>query len=435
MLSDFQDHLKKRFPELLENPLIIACSGGLDSVVLTELCAASKLPFDLAHCHFGLRGEASDQDAAFVRALAMKYNVKIHVKAFETNKYASKNKLTLQEAARALRYGWFDTLLREDPEAYLLTAHQADDQLETFLMHLGRGAGLQGLCGIPERNGRIRRPLLPFCRERLEHYAEAGGIQWREDASNATDAYLRNRLRHHVVPAAKMAIPDLLSAFLTSLEHLRDSRDVLDQYISRLRRELEIPEEAWTRYDVATLKELQPLRPTLFELFRDYGFTDWESLVALLDAPPGKELHSKTHRLLKDREALLLQPIRQQDLRVYSVSLSGNPPDLPLRLQISRVREIGDTGPEILYVDKETLKGQLSLRKWRKGDYFCPIGMRGRKRVSKFFKDLKLNQFQKEAQWILLCGEDIVWIPGLRADNRFKVTPDTREIIRIACTD
>ena len=435
MEERFLAHLKSHFPELLQNPLIVACSGGLDSAVLAELCLAVGLQPELAHCHFGLRGEASDQDAVFVEAIAIKNDLKYHIKHFNTAEYIELNKQSLQEGARDLRYTWFDSLLQENSQHFLLTAHHADDQLETFLMHLGRGAGLHGLCGIPARKGRICRPLLPFLRSELEDYAAKRGLLWREDASNLSDTYLRNRYRHHVTPAIKAIAPDFIHSFLRSLEHLEGSRKILDLHIRELRQRLEIREESWLRYDIEALKGLKPLRPLLFELFRRYGFTDWDALEGLLDAMPGKEVHSSSHRLLRDRDCLLLKPVERNDTGVYTVSLTSENEHLPIPLAIESVEALGQTGPGILYVDKETLKGGLRLRKWREGDYFYPLGMKGRKLVSKFFKDLKFNQFQKESQWILLSGEAIVWLPGQRADDRFKVTGKTREILRIACID
>ncbi len=436
MEERFLAHLEHSFPELLQNPVIIACSGGLDSMVLLELCKACRLQIEVAHCHFGLRGEASDGDAEFVRKAAESYEYKYHVKHFKTENYAAQNKLSIQEAARELRYAWFEALLADRPQDFLLTAHHADDQLETFLMHLGRGAGLQGLCGIPARQGRMYRPLLPFSRQDLEAYAADRHIAWREDASNRTDAYLRNRIRHHVIPQIKDTIPDFLDRFLDSLSHLQGSREILRQHMDGLRQQLGTPEKDWIRFELSALQTLKPQNALLFELFRAYGFTDWKALLKLLEAMPGKEVRSKTHRLLKDRQSLLLKPIEREGQTQYPVSLEGvQNRNLPVPLKVSLVTAMGRRAPEILYVDKETLKGGLTLRKWEEGDYFCPLGMTGRKKVSKFFKDLKLNQFEKESQWILLSGDDIVWILGLRADDRFKVTGKTREILRIECID
>jgi tRNA(Ile)-lysidine synthase len=386
----------------------------------------------LAHCNFGLRGNASDQDEAFVRKIASNSGIDIYVKSFNTREYAQSSGLSIQIAARELRYGWFEELLNQEKGAFLLTAHHADDQLETFLMHIGRGSGIEGLCGIPARNKRIRRPLLPFSRAELEAFATAEKIEWREDASNATLQYDRNRFRHLVIPSLKEAAPGFLKGFATTLKYLKGSRAILEDYARELRHRLGESTGEEMRYRVADLLGLEPREDYLFLLFREYGFTDWRAISDLLSGISGKEVTSSTHRVLRDREFLCIRPLAKLEDGVFIVEADSPGIETPLQLQIRTVQGMGPTDVKILYADKETLNKGLLLRKWRKGDYFYPLGMKGaRKLVSKFFKDLKLSQFEKEAQWLLCSGEDIVWIPGLRADERFKVTETTRNILQI----
>ncbi|SFR47897.1 tRNA(Ile)-lysidine synthase [Robiginitalea myxolifaciens] len=429
--------LKEKFPELAKEPVLVACSGGLDSVALVHLCKQTGLDFGVAHADFGLRGSESKADAEFVANLARKFNTEYFVKSFNTNYYANLHKLSVQESARNLRYHWFQVLLATTRYRWVLTAHHANDQLETFLMHLNRGAGLGGLCGIPERQGRILRPLLQVTRSELEEFISENGLAYREDSSNATDNYLRNRLRHHAVPPLLETLPGLLPAFLQSLEHLEGAREILLKHLEGIKASLVTQEADCLAFNLEQLASLSPRGPYLFELFAPYGFTDYRAIEDLLEGMSGKEVQSPTHRLLRDRKALLLKSKASEAIKEFQFDLweTGNyPPGLKITLVEAKMTPASiqkDPDPNVLYLDKASLNQRLWLRKWRQGDYFCPIGMRGGKKVSKFFKDLKLSQFQKEAQWILGCGDRIVWLPGLRGDDRFKVTEATRQIIKL----
>lgn len=435
MRADFEEHVKSHFPELLRKRVLLACSAGLDSTVLAHLFASMGIDFRLAHANFNLRGAESEGDRDFVVQLASKLNIKCFVKSFDTNKYIEKNKVSVQMAARELRYAWFQELLASGEADLVVTAHQADDVLETFLINLSRGTGLDGLTGIPARIGAIRRPLLPFPREQLAAYAATHGIAWREDRTNAETDYLRNRFRHGVVPALKEACPDILERLGGTQENLRESRSLINRYMAAVRATVSKAEGEVTRFDRTALQALSPLKAHLFELFREYGFTDWRAIATLLKGESGREVQSATHRLLRDRDSLLLQQKSTAPGAYYQVPLDAGCPDLPVRLVISTARQLGDTGERILYVDKETLKEGLCLRKWRKGDYFYPLGMGGRKLVSKYYKDAAMNRFEREAQWLLCSGDKIVWVVGRRADDRFKVSDKTREILKITWED
>lgn len=435
MLAEFEEHVKSHFPELLRKRVLLACSAGLDSTVLAHLFASLGLDFCLAHANFNLRGTDSEGDRDFVLQLAVELQVKCYVKNFDTKKYVEENKVSVQMAARDLRYAWFRELLASDEADLLVTAHQADDVLETFLINLSRGTGLDGLTGIPARIGAIRRPLLPFGREQLRAFAEANGITWREDRTNAETDYLRNRFRHGVVPALKEACPDILERLGSTQENLRESRSLINRYMASVRAEVSKGEGEVTRFDRTALLALTPLKAHMFELFREYGFTDWRALASLLEGESGREVLSATHRLLRDRGSLLLTQIKAAQSGCFPVPLAEGRPELPIGLFLARAERLGETGKRILYLDKETLKEGLCLRKWQKGDYFYPLGMGGRKLVSKFYKDASMNRFEREAQWLLCSGDRIVWVVGRRADDRFKVSDKTREILKITWED
>ena len=431
MEKTFARHIEKNFPELLDTPFLLACSGGLDSVVLTHLFAGMQLDFSLAHCNFQLRGEESDSDADFVRNLAKTINKSYFVKGFETEEYVLLHKVSIQEGARKLRYRWFNQVCSENQLEYIVTAHHADDALETFLFHLSRGAGLGGLTGIPERNQNILRPLLPFTKQEIHDFAVQEQISWRYDRSNEDTSYFRNKIRHELLPQFQELHPAFLDNFRKSVSLLKESHAMLQDYVKVVGNQLFEPDGDSFRISVKALKEKENTKAWCYELFSPFGFTDWESIVGLLNAPSGKIIYSPTHELLKDRSHLIVRPVTHSGDTRYDIGIENQEISIPITLKISEVNEMGPVSKNILYIDKETLNGRLHVRKWQKGDYFYPLGMGGKKLVSKFFKDIKLNQFEKSEQWLLCAGDDIIWIIGQRADDRFKIRPSTKKIIKI----
>ena len=317
----------------------------------------------------------------------------------------------------------------------MVTAHHADDVLETFLINLTRGTGLDGLSGIPARAPGIRRPLLAFTGEQIRSYAKKAGLQWREDFSNQEDKYLRNRLRKTVIPALKESDPRFLSNFDKSLKFLRGSQALVHNHMDTLRRSLFTSKDGIIKIPVVSLGRLSPLDAYLYELFHPYGFSDWEALERLLKADSGKQLISPTHLLLRDRDHLLLKEQTTPDRTLYEIDLHVSRPKGPISLEVAQVKELGPASTNVLFVDRETLKKGLQVRKWRKGDYFYPLGMEGKQKISKYFKDHKFSRFDKEAQWLMCSGDDIVWIVGHRADDRFKVRKDTTQILKISWKD
>ncbi|RNC89921.1 MAG: tRNA lysidine(34) synthetase TilS [Allomuricauda sp.] len=427
MLQEFNDHISARFPDLRETKLLVACSGGLDSMVLSKLLHALNISFDLAHCNFGLRGVESDKDQEFVEALAKEYESQFFHHQFEMDPKSG----SIQLEARNLRYNWFDKLLNEHDYDYLLTAHHMDDGLETFLINLARGTGIEGLTGIPERNGQIVRPLLPFSREQLLNYAKKENLTWREDSSNSETKYLRNKIRHKVVPTLKDLNPIFLKSFQVTQHRLRESHEWIENQIKGYQLKLFIKDDNNFKINIKQLKNIVPLETTLYLFFKPYGFTNAVDLLALLEAESGKQLMSRTHRLLKNREHLLLAAIDAPTLDTVEIREDQSSIEKPLRLELRRVEKWESPSKNEIYVDKETLNYPLLIRKWENGDYFYPFGMEGRKKVAKFFKDEKVDILSKEKQWLLCSGNDIVWVVGRRADNRFKVTKATDHIVKI----
>jgi tRNA(Ile)-lysidine synthase len=431
VLAKFKEHIKEHFPNLFQEKFLLACSGGLDSVVLAHLCSRSGLDFTLAHCNFKLRGKESETDEKFVQELAVKLGKSVVTKHFDTLDYARSKKISVQMAARALRYEWFTTLMQENTIETCVTAHHADDNLETFIINLSRGTGIKGLTGIPSRTTHLARPLLPFTRKRILEFAEQNDLAWREDSSNAETKYLRNKIRQEVLPVFKELHPTFMVNFAQTQEYLKQTAALSKNHIDQLKETLFKDHGDIIRISIASLTVLKPLNAYLYGLFRSYGFTEWEDVKQLLSAMSGKEVRSKTHRLLKDRDLLLLSRIVSKSKEQYTIGESTTQIEVPVRLSFELVDGIQETGEEILYIDKETLKYPLSLRKWQKGDYFYPLNMKGRKKLAKYFKDEKVNVIAKEKQWLLCSGDDIVWVIGKRADDRFKITGKTSKVLKI----
>ncbi|WP_179315109.1 tRNA lysidine(34) synthetase TilS [Winogradskyella undariae] len=435
MYKDFKNHIENKLSILKESNLIIAISGGIDSVVLAKLCQSLGLNFSLAHCNFNLRAEESDKDEAFVVALAEQLEVEIFVQNFDTLAYADQNKCSIQMAARELRYDWFAELAQQLNYDYILTAHHADDNLETFLINFTRGTGLNGLTGIPMINGNIVRPLLPFSRHQIEAFTQQENITWREDASNASRKYLRNKLRHEVVPVLKQINPNLLTSFQNTLTNLSDTAAIVEEsIIAVLKRTLVSKDENGSIFRVSELKKLNNPKAYLFEIFKDNGFTEWNDIVDLLDAQSGKLIQSNSHRLIKHREFLILTGLKDSELSEVRILITEQDSEVEIpsgTLIIQPTESIEKENDNTLYIDKEKVSFPLELRLWKEGDFFQPLGMNGKKKLSKYLKDEKFSLVEKENTWLLTSNKNVVWVVGKRTDDRFKVTKSTHSILKI----
>ncbi len=438
MLKAFQSHINQNLDFLIESKLLIALSGGVDSVVLSHLSSQSKLDIALAHCNFNLRGKESDDDEDFVLQLGKNLNLEVFIENFETEIYAKQNKLSTQMAARELRYHWFNELAERLRFDYILTAHHADDNLETFLINLSRGTGIEGLTGIPEINENKVRPLLSFSRSDIEEYAKTENLKWREDISNASTKYLRNKLRLEVIPKLKETNPQLLQNFNKTVVLLQDSKDIIEDRIDSISDKIITKvSENEIHFDISQMQGLNNPKAYLYELLKDYGFTEWNDIYDLLEAQSGKQVFSNTHRLIKDRKYLLLSDIEQnviQSVSEESILITEFDKQIQTpfgNLFFDEADAIFGKRTNIIHVDKSTLNFPLKIRKWQEGDYFCPFGMQGKKKLSKFFKDEKLSLIDKEKVWLLCSEDDIVWIINRRVDDRFKVTKSTKQILKI----
>lgn len=432
MLDKFQNHIVKNFSFLNGKKLLLASSGGLDSMVMADLFRRSSFEIAMAHCNFQLRGVESFGDQNFVQEYADANKIKLFLTQFDTEAFARDYKLSTQIAARELRYSWFYELLETEQYDYILTAHHADDNLETFLINLVRGTGLDGLTGIPEQNESVIRPLLIFSREEIEHYAKENNIDWREDSSNASDKYLRNKIRHHLVPVLKELNPDFLSSFYKTQNYLQESQVMAEDASIMVYQQAAKEEGDDIHFNLNQLKKLPNYKSYLYQWLKEFGFSAWDDIYDLADGQSGKQVFSNEFRLLKNRNFLILSPINSSDAaEEYYIEKGQEEVKVPLKLVFSKTDNIGLGSNTAIFVNEDQLQFPLVLRRWKQGDVFQPFGMEGKsKKVSKFFKDEKLSLIEKENSWILCSDNQIVWIVGLRQDERFR--PDsTKNILKI----
>jgi tRNA(Ile)-lysidine synthetase-like protein len=434
MIEKFQSHLTNYFPYLFGKKLLLATSGGLDSMVMAHLFKSLNFEFALAHCNFQLREKESLEDQFFIQNYAAENNIPVFITQFDTLSFAIDYKLSTQVAARQLRYNWFYELLENENFDYVLTAHHADDNIETFLIHLIRGSGLIGFTGIPAQNESVIRPLLAFSREEISNYAAANAIQWREDSSNSSDKYLRNKIRHDLVPLLKELNPSFLTSFQNTQKYLNEAQAMVEDASIMIFQQVATEMNDEIQFNIDKLKTLSNYRSYLYQWLKEYGFSAWDDIYELVDSQSGKQVFSTHFRLLKDRHSLILAPIvEKESTEVYFIEKNQSEVNHPIKLTLSNQNFHSITDNSFIFVDADKLKFPLSLKKYKEGSVFQPFGMDGKsKKVSKLFKDEKLSLLQKENTWILYSNEDIVWVIGIRQDDRFKVDNNTKNSLQIA---
>lgn len=433
MLHKLQNHLTHNFHFLIGKKLLLATSGGLDSMVMAHLFRKLNYEIAIAHCNFQLRGMESFDDQNFVQEYANANTIPLFVTQFDTKAFAEDYKLSTQVAARELRYNWFYELLETENYDYILTAHHADDNLETFLINLSRGTGLEGLTGIPEKNENIIRPLLLFSREEIENYAKENNIHWREDSSNASDKYVRNKIRHHLVPMLKELNPNFITAFQKTQTYLQEAQEMVEDASIMIYQQVAKQEGDDIHFDLNQLKKLPNYKSYLYQWLNEFGFSAWEDIYALVESQSGKQVFSSEYRLLKDRDSLILSPINFVNVEEqYLIEENEKEVNFPLKLSFCKVADISLVSNKTIFVAAEKLQFPLVLRHWNKGDIFHPFGMEGKsKKVSKLFKDEKLSLIEKENAWLLCSNNQIVWVVGIRQDERFRIENKKENILKI----
>lgn len=432
MLNKLRLHLNTSFPFLEGKSLFLAVSGGMDSMVLLHLFQQLDYEIAVLHCNFSLRDLESDGDAEFLNEYCENQQIPLFIKKFDTNQFAKEAKLSIQVAARKLRYDWFYEQLEEKKFGYLLTAHHLEDSLETFLINLTRGTGLEGLTGIPIQNDKIIRPLLPFSRAEIEDYIRENNLQWREDSSNASDKYFRNKVRHAIVPVLKELNPNLLSSFQNTVQNLQQAQSLVED-ASKLVFQMVVQEENnQMKINLIELLKLPNYSAYLYQWLKDFGFTAWNDITDLVTAQSGKQVFSDTHVLLKDRDFLILYAKEINSLHEeFFINKGLQEVKVPLNITFFNVSTISNSNSNTIFVNEDFLQFPLVIRKWQEGDYFYPIGMKGKKKLSKFFKDEKMSLIDKSNQWILCSKNQVVWVIGKRQDDRFKLNDNTINKLQI----
>lgn len=433
----FRQHWQARFGGL-KGPFLLALSGGIDSMVLAHLMLRAGLPFGVAHVNFQLRHDESDSDEALVQTFARKHQIACFTTRFATTEIAAERKISIQEAARELRYAWLEEMRAANGYSHILTAHHADDQAETLLINLLRGTGISGLHGIPELHQYIIRPLLFVVRADITEYAIGTGIAWREDASNATDKYLRNGIRHHVIPALQSVMPDAVERLNDNIRRFAEAEMIYDKAIAALRKKLIEPRGKDWYVPLRKLKTQHPLATICLELFRPFGFTPAQlpDVLQLLNAETGRYILSPSHQLLRNRDFLIVaarQPEVADFIQIDAFPATIHVGDTTWHFECIAPPDKLVEGPDIAFLDMSQMQEPLILRTARKGDYFYPLGMgMKKKKLSRFLIDQKVPLHEKASIRIVESNKRIAWIGGLRLDERFKCKPTTREVLRIS---
>lgn len=436
MFEQFLEFVKEK--QLFEphQKVLLAVSGGIDSMVLLNLFEKSGFEYGIVHCNFNLRGEESDGDEEFVKQQVLIHGVPSWFESFETEEYASLKGISIEMAARELRYEFFEKIRIENNFDFIATAHHLDDLIETFFLNLSRKTGIKGLTGIKEKAGKIIRPLLFADRKEIEDYARVNFIEFREDSTNNEVVYQRNFLRHKILPLFQELNPSFKKNILASIENLKEAEQVYAGYLDEDREKVLRKEENNIEIDIESLLKTLFPKALLFEILTEFNFNSSviKEVFEGLFTDSGKLFYSKTHRAIKDRQSLFITPIDEQEDRIYYVEEDDIELFAPVNLNIVKIPASEfelDKSHNVACIDFSLMEFPLLIRKWQQGDYFQPLGMTGFKKVSDFFIDEKIPLHEKENTWLLCSGNKIVWIMGHRIDNRFKITPKTRQILKI----
>jgi tRNA(Ile)-lysidine synthase len=436
IVKKFREFFKER--NLLQSTFLAAVSGGIDSVVLCELCRQSGIQFSIAHCNFQLRGEESERDEQFVRDLATKYGVDVQVKHFDTSAYAEQQKISIQEAARELRYDWFVELRKAMGFSATLLAHHADDNIETLMMNFFRGTGLRGLTGMPEGNLDEKfflRPLLKVRRAEITQFAKDNGLHWGEDSSNASSKYTRNFFRNELLPAIRKVYPQVDDNLLSTIDRLKKTDALYNIALEEIKKK--VCQTSGSEIRIPILKLLKYEHTSLiYEIISDYGFGEKqvEEVIKLSAAPSGKFIENDTHQIIKHRNWFIIAPKTE---RTNTITVDGGTANVSFKPGQLQLKIVGREAfrlqkkQEIAQLDTRNIEYPLLLRKWRQGDYFYPLGMLKKKKLGRFLIDQRLPKNEKENVWVLESNRKILWIVGMRIDDRFKVTESTKEVLVI----
>lgn len=421
--------------------ILVGLSGGADSVALLHLLLENGFPCVAAHCNFSLRGQESDEDEIFVKELCHRWDVELHTIQFDTRAHSKTHKVSIEMAARELRYQWFEKLLGLTNTKYLATGHHGSDAIETFLLNLVRGTGIKGLTGIAWRNQHIIRPLLAGSTTDVLDYCQFHNLRFRTDSSNLETHYQRNKIRHQIVPLLEELNPSFFETMQHNMAYLRDAGQVLAAEIQRVKDQMVAETEEALLIPIRLISDHPQKQTMLYEILRPYGFSGqiMPNIIDSLSGIPGKQFFSGTHRLVIDRYNLILVTQNQVEPELYTIEGGQAVIDHPLKMELRQFEK--PTGYRFpteswkAHMDADLIDFPLTIRKMQTGDRFQPLGMQQFKKISDFFVDQKMSLIDKEKIWLLTNGYDIIWVMGQRMDNRYKITPATKNILEIVLPD
>ncbi|MAX69088.1 MAG: tRNA lysidine(34) synthetase TilS [Flavobacteriales bacterium] len=428
MKNRFSENIKKNNLFSKEDKLIVAISGGADSVALAILLNDCNFPIVFAHCNFNLREDESDADEDFVRKLAKKMDLECYVESFETEKFAEENKISIQMAARELRYSWLEKIRTKTDSKYIAVAHHKDDDIETYFINLIRGSGIRGFLGMKDKKNTIIRPLLNFEKNEIESYLRFKNQKFRTDSSNIDTKYLRNNIRKHIVPIIKDINPSFSNTFSNELEYMNDVFKVFQKVIKAEMKDIVLSTDVDIILDKNKLIFSDNKKILLRELIFPFGFSQTEQILNSCNDISGKIFYSKSCKLLIDRDKIIISELKNTE--EICLEISDNLPEInfPINMRFDISEELSYYKSEKKATfDLDRIKFPIQIRRWKEGDYFHPIGMNGKKKLSDFFIDEKLSRFEKEKCCIMCSDEKIMWIIGHRMDDRFKITNKTKK--------
>ena len=433
MLALFQEHIAQQKLFQKEERILLAFSAGIDSVVLAELLLASKFQIGIAHVNFQLRGNESDENENFAKAFAAKHGLAFYSIRFDTEAFAVQEKISIQMAARKLRYDWFETIRLQEHYDSIATAHHLSDSIETFFINVSRGTGIAGLHGISLHINYIKRPLLPFTKKEITAYAEKNNFEWQEDSSNQKDAYLRNQIRHHIVPEFEKINPSFANQMDELLLEISEVEKIKNIWLSDLQNIGLEKKDGHIRISIDWLKSLAQGKYFLSQTLKSFGFsiTSSNDCWKALDKQSGIQFFSASHRLVKDRTHLLIETLSEEQLaqQAAATHFLWQPSQMVLDLgpfvieglESTSVPSLDGLSAKQACLNADLLEFPLQIRKWQAADSFQPLGMQGNKKLSDFFIDEKFSLIEKDNTFVMVSGTDIVWVIGHRISEKYKV--------------
>jgi len=435
---EFENYLKKECGIHKQDTLLLGVSGGIDSMVLFHLLRQYQVNFHIAHCNFQLRGSESDKDEVFVKETTKKYKTPLFAKRFETAKHAKDKGISIQMAARELRLQWFNELVEQNQYSYICLAHHLDDQIETIFINLLRGTGIRGLRAMLPNNGKIVRPLLFLNRKQIAKYAKEHDIEFREDSSNLTDEYIRNQIRHNIIPILHEQFPQLYDVMFDNQKKFANTISLFDEFIEKTKNDIKSVCNDIISFDLGKLHKHQHLTELIFELISQYNFnySQAHAISNNLKQTQTTQYTSSTHEIFLKNSIIEIIATNQQHEEIqYLIEKEADLAALPIKINYELIANSETlelkTSNNTALLDYETVKFPLIVRKWKKGDEFIPFGMNQKKLLSDFFINLKLTQSQKNNIWLLCEQNEIIWLIGYRINNKYRVTPKTLKVLKL----